>query len=759
MHSLVGRTVGGIRLAALLHRGGMGELYLGLDDRLQRRVAVKAIGSDQRLDPVARARFLREARILSQLEHPNICLLYDYVQEHETDYLVLELLEGSSLREILDAGLTRAEALRIATAVGEALIAAHSMSVVHRDLKPENIMVTETGQVKVLDFGLARPVDGDGGAAPVPLSRGSRPLETLADGNGSDGLTRVGDVLGTPRYMSPEQARGEALTAASDMYSFGLLLQEMFTGLRPYSGASGASEVLQKVIWGDTPPVRGIDPDLKQLLGALLSIAPSTRPSAESATERLRWIAGKRKRRLLLVGRSAVAAVLVVAAAVSTTGFVRARRAQRQAEGSERVARRAQEQAETVTAFLRDMLASPDPGSQGIDVKVVDVLDRAATNVDADFADQPANRAALLETLGRTYHGIGQYRKANEVLSRALFLRRQTQGPNAPATLAVMTFLGNTLVALDRNAQAESLLREALELESQTLGEDHPLTVETLLTLARELHGQQRLEEAQPLYERALAARRRALGDTDPATADAMGQLGRLWADWRRWDDAQGLLEPSYEILEERLGPRHPDTLVAGLRLGYFYQRSGRPEAAEPILREAYRGSLDVHGPEHSATLKAAQYLGHTLLVLGRLDEGEALLGTTLDEQTRIIGPAHRDTLETLRWIAYGAHLRGDPAGTYAAFADRLARARAHLGDDNPLTLECMCNVAAQLRAMGRDAEAEPLYRRAFETRTRIFGADAAPTQSARRKLADVLRSLDRQAEADALEERARGPS
>ncbi len=175
VHSLVGRTVGGIRLESLLHRGGMGELYLGFDERLERRVAVKAIGSDQRLDPIARARFLREARILSQLEHPNICLLYDYVEGSETDFLVLELLEGSSLRDILDAGLSRVEALRIAISVGEALIAAHSMSVIHRDLKPENIMVTGTGQVKVLDFGLARPVDGDGGGALARFPRAALP--------------------------------------------------------------------------------------------------------------------------------------------------------------------------------------------------------------------------------------------------------------------------------------------------------------------------------------------------------------------------------------------------------------------------------------------------------------------------------------------------------------------------------------------------------------------------------------------------------
>ncbi|MEN8162749.1 MAG: serine/threonine-protein kinase, partial [Acidobacteriota bacterium] len=152
----IGARIRDIRLVERLGKGGMGEVFVGVDERLGREVAVKTMLQARRLDGTARARFKREAQILSRLEHPNICRLYDLVEEDGNEYIVLELVRGKTLREELDEGLDDAGRMRVAEQVAAALVVAHSMTVVHRDLKPENIMVAEGGLVKVLDFGLAR---------------------------------------------------------------------------------------------------------------------------------------------------------------------------------------------------------------------------------------------------------------------------------------------------------------------------------------------------------------------------------------------------------------------------------------------------------------------------------------------------------------------------------------------------------------------------------------------------------------------------
>ena len=301
---LLGTTVGHIRIVDRLAKGGTGEVYLGRDQQLKRKVALKAIRDKYRFDREAKARLLREARILSRLEHPNICRIYDYISAEEDDFLVLELIPGRNLREVLQEGVDDGLKMRVALTVASVLEAAHGQGVIHRDLKPENVMIipAEEGrpaEVKVLDFGLARRLDDEitatlsgaelGGYrdSPRPRQRASPP----------EVETRLGRVLGTLGYMSPEQAQGQPVTAASDMYSLGLLLQEMFTGRPPVGEGLDRRQILRRAARAETRPVEGVDPDLKALIERLKSLAPSARPSASEAAERLRWIRDKPRRR------------------------------------------------------------------------------------------------------------------------------------------------------------------------------------------------------------------------------------------------------------------------------------------------------------------------------------------------------------------------------------------------------------------------------------------------------------------------------
>src|SRR5258708_2173226 len=171
MHISPGSHIGRIRIDALLGSGGMGEVYRGWDERLERPVAVKVLHGDKRLTPSLRGRILREAKVLSRLDHPNICRIYDVIERDDADYLVLELVDGHDLRVAMINGLARAESLGILLQIARVLGDAHTHAIVHRDHKPENVMITNAGDVKVLDFGIDEARDAEVEDFDVPRIR------------------------------------------------------------------------------------------------------------------------------------------------------------------------------------------------------------------------------------------------------------------------------------------------------------------------------------------------------------------------------------------------------------------------------------------------------------------------------------------------------------------------------------------------------------------------------------------------------------
>jgi len=255
--SLIGRHLGAYEIVSLLGAGGMGEVYRARDTRLERSVAIKVLPERLSANPQLRERFAREAKAISNLSHPHICALYDVGQSEGADYLVMELLEGETLRErIASRSLGIDAAVALAIQVADALDAAHTKGIVHRDIKPANIFVTSRGNAKVLDFGLAKH---------------DQPVET--DALTVDMLTEPGSAIGTVAYMSPEQARGQVVDARSDLWSFGVVLYEMVTGSRPFDGPT--SPIIFDALLNKTPrPVRERNPkvpaELERIIGELL---------------------------------------------------------------------------------------------------------------------------------------------------------------------------------------------------------------------------------------------------------------------------------------------------------------------------------------------------------------------------------------------------------------------------------------------------------------------------------------------------------
>ena len=318
---VLGQTVSHYHILEKLGGGGMGVVYKARDTRLGRLVALKFLPEDFAADPTAIVRFQREARAASSLNHRNICTIYDIGEEAGRAFIAMEYLDGQTLKHLIESGpLPTARLLPLAIQITEALEAAHAQGIIHRDVKPANIFVTQRGQVKVLDFGLAK-------VSPLRQTAATGPTAPrFSDGGSRDQLTSPGMALGTVAYMSPEQARGEELDVRTDLFSLGAVFYEMATGHRAFDGNTAAI-VFDAILNRDPLSMSNLDPALPEGLAHIMAKAlqKDRKDRYQSATEVLDDLkaiaAGRRARvaralsnRKLWFAAIATLAIVVVAA-------------------------------------------------------------------------------------------------------------------------------------------------------------------------------------------------------------------------------------------------------------------------------------------------------------------------------------------------------------------------------------------------------------------------------------------------------------
>ncbi|HUP62067.1 MAG TPA: serine/threonine-protein kinase [Thermoanaerobaculia bacterium] len=514
---LIGRRFGHIRITDVVGQGGMGDVYAGYDEKLDRKVALKVLHAENRLDAESRERLVREARALSKLDHPHICRIHDYIESSDVDVLVLEFINGRTLQDVIyDEQTSRSEKLRIAVAVAEVLVAAHRVGIVHRDLKPENVMLTKQGEVKVLDFGLARwlvqstskrmKVSSGSVPALVPAVDKSDNLwfpvrpdsatvalpqyEVVYDDSQRFNHTAAGVTMGTPLYMSPEQARGEELTTASDMFAFGLLMQCLFTGGDPHPVGLTAREVILRVARGETLAVQGVAGDVTALINSLKQFAPADRPTAIETVAKLRHLADKPRR---IARRSAIAlgVLLVTGAAWRYTVDLSRERTIAVAERAEAQKRRAE--LETMLEFMIGDLRTKLEKVGRLDI-LDDVGERALTYVDSLRPDvmsaaELTRNAKALNQLGEVRVGQGKTPEALNLFRRSLKLadeavKREPRNGEALMVLgATHYWIGNSAQLLGNTDQALQHMRQ-YQTVAERLAALDPLKVEYQLERA-----------------------------------------------------------------------------------------------------------------------------------------------------------------------------------------------------------------------------------------------------------------------------------
>jgi serine/threonine protein kinase/Tol biopolymer transport system component len=329
MSLAAGSKLGPYEIQAPLGAGGMGEVYRARDTRLERTVAIKVLSSHLSASAEVRQRFEREAKTISQLSHPHICALYDVGREGETEYLVMEYLEGETLAERLAKGPVPLEqTLRFGVQIADALDKAHRHGIVHRDLKPGNVMLTSSG-VKLLDFGLAKA-----------LSPASSTIDLTALPTQAAPVTREGTIIGTFQYMAPEQVEGKEADARTDIFAFGCVIYEMATGKRAFAGATQAS-LISSILRDDPPPISRLQPVAPRALDRVISTCLAKEPEDRWQTARdvglqLEWIRQERSsaepiapgplpRRRSVILPWAVAAIGLAIAALALTSGLRQR--------------------------------------------------------------------------------------------------------------------------------------------------------------------------------------------------------------------------------------------------------------------------------------------------------------------------------------------------------------------------------------------------------------------------------------------------
>ena len=753
--SLVGATLGSFEVVRLLGRGGMGAVYEAKQENPRRSVALKVL-REELSSPQHRMRFHYESQILARLKHPAIAQVYEAGvwnddQRGDVPYFAMEFIDGATLLNAVAAGaLDRRSRLELFIQICEGVQHAHQSGVVHRDLKPDNVLIAADGRAKILDFGIARLRSDDGDD-----------LATLR--------TSVGEVLGTIAYMSPEQLSGEpdAIDTRTDVYALGVILHQLLTGELPLQLSSAAlPEAVRRIVEAEPSPPSSVDPtcrgDLDTIVAAALEKDKTRRyaSASELAADVRRFLDDEpiaarrasafyqlakftRRHKGLVTGAVAALLALVIAIVGTSYGFYRAT-VERDA------AQAAREEAEAGIAFLRTMLSSVDPDELGRNVTVLEVLDRAASEVDRVFATKPNVRATLHSTLGWTYYSLGNLASAQRELEASSTLFASLLGAEHERTLEEQNRLVQVLADAGRLDEAETLLGRT-EAAASSLARAHAVSLGLVESRAHLHVARDELKEAEDLYRNLIEQQAAEYGAGDESvlrTRNSLAGVLRLKGDL---DGAESVFENVYNTRKSTLGVDKPATVLAGMNFAMARSTGGKTREAEALFRELLPVAMKTWGSEHSHVLTLKNNLAASLTRLGKLEEAEGLSREALAIYTKLYGASHEGSVSALNnlVVTLGHAKRPEEAEPLAQKLVRILEASR--GRDHHETLTAVANLGGMLSDLGRHGEAEPLVRRTLERQEKSAGAAHPQTLITRNNYARLLGKLSRHEESLAL--------
>ncbi len=791
-----GDVIDRYRLVERLGEGGFGVVYRAEQrEPVQRDVALKIIklGMDTRR---VVHRFEAERQTLAMLDHPGIARVIDAGSTSTgRPYFAMDLVRGAPITEFADERRLDTEArLHLFLQVCDAVQHAHQKGVIHRDLKPSNILVSEIDGAplpRVIDFGIARAIDH----------------RRLADHT----FTEQGQIIGTPEYMSPEQAAGEDIDTRADIYALGVILYELLTGGLPCDSASLRSGELAKIrqlILTHQPP----KPSTRAVSASDTAAAQARHADDQRALARrlrgdLDWITMKAleknrlrrydsaselaadirrhlrrepvlagppsrvyraqrfiaRNRLPVAAASVVALALIAGAVASTVGFVRATRAEADARDDAARALAAEVEARTQTAravavrdFLAEMLRSADPANAlGREFTVREILDQASSRIDDQLAANPVVAADIHAVIADTYRSLDLFEKATPHVESAVDLRRNALGADHPDTLDAIHDRGALLEDLGRFEEAETVLRDALEHRARVHGAHSHEASETMSRLANVLMRRGRTDDAILLLEDSLAIRRELLDPPHASIAGALDALGRAYDARARDVEAEPLFREALEMRAATHGEHHPFTASTANNLASVLHDMRRFEEAEALYRRAIEIQRAVYKGDHTSIARTLNNLASLLQDQGDYDAAEPLFLESLDMRRRLYPPDHAVVVNAVNNLAVIRFLKKDYEGAEAIFREVADMRQRSFGADHPEYGRALSSLAATLNQLNRYEEALPLLDQALAILEASIGSSHPALSPVLHNCGEVRLRLDRQAEAVSFFRRA----
>ena len=737
-------------------RGGMGTVYLAEHegDGFRQKVALKILRRGVDTDDVLR-RFVNERRILASLAHPNVARLHDGGATPDgRPYLVMEFVEGEPITGYCERHqLPMRQRLELVLQVADAVRAAHAALIVHRDLKPSNILVTVDGRVKLLDFGIAKLLDG----------------EPEAD------HTRPGVFVLTPDHASPEQLRGEPVTTATDVYQLGVLLFRLLTGVS-YRVRADAHEIPRASAVAPPQLRRALAGDVDRIVGKALQAEPERRYASveELSRDIRRYLDGRtisaRPETLAYLARTWlrrhpwVAPVAFVLAAFVTVYGATLIRHTRALERERNEATFQAERAQEVQRFLADLFGSANPYApadpeRGKQITVAEALDLGVERLRTSLTDRPAVRAAILSAISQTYQDLGVFDRALPLREEARALQASLYGaasrevrdslgalavlraargeldaagalheqrlalaaaaapPDVAEIASARIRFGRYLMTVSRAGDAEAQFEAVMELAGG--GQVSPADLgEATRSLADAQRMLGRLAASEESARRAIELIDATAGEHSIAGALARGSLAQTLGELARFDDADALFQAVIDRLERLHGPNHFDRLTTMSNLSVLRLSAGNVAGAEVLLREIVEIGRRIYGERHPTVANYLQNHATALVRLGHLEEARVTYERVADIYREALDPGNH--LRALPLLSLsGIHLAQErPARAEALAREALGILREALPAGHFITGVAECRVAQSLVALQKPADAGPLYASSIEALT-----------------------------------------
>jgi len=753
------REVGAYRLLKLLGEGGMGVVYLAERKDIGSQVALKIL-RDAWISPARRERFASEQRTLAQLNHPSIARIYDAATlDDGTPWFAMEYVDGIPLTQFCrkrQSSIT--ECLQLFRSVCEAVEHAHGHAFIHRDLKPSNILVKNDGQVRLLDFGIAKQLES---------------LDAQTD------QTMTGLRLMTPAYASPEQIRGDRVGVGTDVYSLGVILYELLTGQLPFDLSNLTPSEAATVITehepgkpsaavkriakaeGDSQALslsRAAWADLDVLCLAAMHKDPQRRYRSvealirdidhyldaeplEARPDSLDYRTAKfvRRHARAVAAASIALTFLLVMVIFFTVRLTAARNA----------ALASAARTERIQKFMTNLFQGGDEAAgPADDLRVVTLVDRGVQEAQSLDGD-PRIQAELYATLGGIYEKLGKLDRADSLLSLALERHRALFGSDSAEVAESLVALGELRSDQARLEEAEQLVRQGLEMTRRHLPPSHPAVAKATAALGTIVENRGDYPQAIRILEEAVRLQS-ASGVAEADLAATLSELANSEFYAGHYDVSQSINQRVLGMDRRIYGERHPQVANDLINLGAIqYEQAHFPEA-ERYQRQALDITQGFYGQDHPETASAMTHLARTLISEKRLDEAGSLLQGALVIQEKAYGKIHPRVAHTLNEMGRVAREQGKLAEAEADFRRMAEIYRAVYKGKHYYIGIALSNLAGVYVAEKKYAQGESLFREALRMYAVTLSPDHELVGIARVRLGDALLPQKRYAEAEA---------